>query len=198
MSPLFTYNGKLLTVQGKLASGPNCCCGCPQPESEVVVDPENFGWTKPPTKAARSITATFTFEDSAGPGPNGCGTAAGILPQSGKATCSFFLSENTQVTLDVTGDVEGQTPGFDYGWIVITGPGVPPTKLDEFAGPFARNISSHVIIGSSASGNGCSMFNKNDQVQMNIGPGKYIVTFEVNTFDNAYHQNMVHNFSVTW
>ena len=28
MSPLFTYNGKLLVVDGKLAANQNCCCGC--------------------------------------------------------------------------------------------------------------------------------------------------------------------------
>jgi|688.fasta_scaffold07784_6 hypothetical protein len=28
MSPLFTYNGKLLVVDGKLAANENCCCGC--------------------------------------------------------------------------------------------------------------------------------------------------------------------------
>jgi hypothetical protein len=27
MSPLFTYNGKLLVVDGKLATNENCCCG---------------------------------------------------------------------------------------------------------------------------------------------------------------------------
>jgi hypothetical protein len=188
MSPLFTYKGKLLVVDGKLAAGPDCCCGCPEPVAFGMVENPliNFGWTKPPTKKARSITATFTFEDSIN-----CGLRTNPNTQRGSGECSFTLSENTQVTLRVDGNTEDHTPGFDYGWILITGPGVPPSK--QIGG-----ANYHVLIGSTENDNRCQMFNKNDQVQMNIGPGRYTVFFNVNTIDPEFHQNMVHNFSVTW
>jgi len=193
MSPLFTYKGKLLVVDGKLAAGPDCCCieECPEPAAFGMVENPliNFGWTKPPTKKARSITATFTFEDS-----GNCGLETNPDSQTGNGECSFTLSENTQVTLRVDGNTEDENPGFDYGWILITGPGVPPSKKDAQG----REVDHHVLIGSTENGNQCQMFNKNDQVQMNIGPGKYTVFFNVDTFDGAFHQNMVHNFSVTW
>lgn len=37
VSPLYLYNGKLLVVDGKLATGQNCCCDedpPPEPSSE--------------------------------------------------------------------------------------------------------------------------------------------------------------------
>lgn len=194
MSTLYLYDGKLLAVDGKLATNENCCCdtGCPEPTTNGVIDLVNFGWTKPPTKTNNSITAIFKFEDSKG-GFGSCGLMNGPNQQTGTAQCSFTLNENKLVTLLVDGNTEDESPGFDYGLITIEGVGVPPTQNDPFRGkPY------HVFISSSASGNGCDMFSKNDQLQINLDPGVYTVFFNVDTVDPAWHQNMIHNFSVTW
>jgi len=194
MSPLFTYKGKLLQQNGKLANSQNCCCEkCPEPAAFGMVENPliNFGWTKPPTKAGKSITATFTFEDSFN-----CGTEINFNRQTGIGTCDFTLSENTQVTLSVNGKTENENANYDYGWILIEGPGVPAPQVEQDAS--LNNKTFHVRIKSEGLNNQCQMFDKNDQLQINIGPGKYTVTFQVDTVDALFHQNMVHNFSVTW
>lgn len=194
MSPLYLYDGKLLLVDGKLATNQNCCCEeekCPEPISYGIIDLGNFGWTNPPTKVGQSITATFTFEDSIN-----CGLSTNENPQSGYGECSFTLTENTQVTLLVNGDTEDQLARYDYGWILIDGPGVPAAQVELDAA--GDNVTYHVRIRSNGLEADCNMAPKNDQLQINIGPGKYVVIFQTNTVDSAFHQNMVHNFSVTW
>jgi hypothetical protein len=202
MSPLFTYKGKLLQQNGRLANNKNCCCEkCPKPEAYGLVEdpPINFGWTKPPTRAGRSITATFTFEDSAAlSGAGGCGTATNPRTQTGIGTCDFTLSENTQATLNVSGKTEEQNAKYDYGWILIEGPGVPTPQIEQDA--IGNDKTFHVRIMSTEQNTGCEMSPnpKSDQLQINIGPGTYTVTFQVDTVDGLWHKNMVHNFSVTW
>lgn len=194
MSPLYLYNNKLLYKDGKLAIDEQCCCdNCPTPTTLGVIDTINFGWTTPPTKNNNSIVAVFTFEDSNHGENGGCGNSANDQPQSGSGQCSFTLTENKQVTLQVNGNVEKQQQNFDYSWIRIEGPGVPATNIDI---PYAHQY--HVQIKSTAQGQECAMENKNDQLQINIGPGEYTVFFNSNTRDQLYHQGMVHNFNVNW
>jgi hypothetical protein len=172
-------------------------CKCNEPAAFGMVENPliNFGWTKPPTKDCGSITATFTFEDS-GEEEGMCGTAINPGIQTGIGTCDFTLSENTQVTLNVSGNTEDQNPKFDYGWILIEGPGVPAPQVEKDG--FEQNKTFHVRIRSTEEEKGCAMSPKSDQLQINIGPGTYTVTFQVDTVDGKWHENMVHNFSVTW
>lgn len=174
------------------------CNPCPVPTSSGIINPSSAGWTTPPTKTSTSINAVFTYEDSGGGGgvigENGtCGAGTNPNTQTGSGSCSFTLSEEQQVKLKVFGNTEDQSDAFDNAWILLSGPGVPP---DSVYGP--RGYSYHVRIGSLGLGQGCNMFSKSDENTYTLGPGTYTVNFEANTYDSLYHQNMVHNFEVTW
>lgn len=169
------------------------CTSCPSPTSSGIINPNSAGWTTPPTKTPTSITAVFTYEDSSNGGAGGCGAFTNPNAQSGSGSCSFALSEEQQVKLKVFGDTENHSEGFDNSWILISGPGVPSASTYGVKG-----YSYHVRIGSLGNGSQCNMFSKSDENTYTLGPGTYTVNFDANTYDNLFHQNMVHNFEVTW
>ena len=124
MSPLFTYNGKLLVVDGKLATNSNCCCG----------------------KCCKFVTWTFSTGE--------CGGGETTLNTvEVEADCySYFLWEDNDCVNGLVGrdcgdpngqcnvyarvKVTGDTPGVieylqsAYGEEVVWGPEAPGGRCD--------------------------------------------------------------------
>lgn len=153
--------------------------------SQNVIDTNNFSWQPPPALVGNVLSASFKFEDS-----SECGGSNGSI-QTGTAECGIYLNTTTQVDLLIQGNVEGQSPGYDHSWILISGNGVPQPSLDPLGYEF------HCQIKSNQYGQECQMFNTNNSASFVLSPGSYTIYFESNTNDGLHHSNMIHNFQVT-
>jgi hypothetical protein len=93
MSPLFTYNGKLLVVDGKLATNQNCCC---EPPGGFCCYCSGPGYSY---SADNYLLILKPF--------------AGIIPQFGWECIAVWFNEEEQFFIFLPGGVEGP-PNFEF------------------------------------------------------------------------------------
>lgn len=132
--------------------------------NNAAKDPNNLPKTLP-------ISISFKFETAAN-----CGGTNGNT-QSGSLSCCFFLSEETEIEVEVSGNVELQNAGFDTSTATVGG--VTAT------------------IGSIGAGQGCAMRDVSDKKSVTLPAGAHTYTFNTSTNDPLYHSGMTHTFKIS-
>jgi hypothetical protein len=133
MSPLYTYNGKLLIKDGALATSQSCCCGGQCPPSSfydslcVSIDVQSYGAS---LQASGQLFNNSTWSDYTQPSPPGLGANLTISCANGIVTLYTTLLNNSLFFMGLTCN---GVPIFPYG----------ATASITF--PFSSLIGTHTI-----------------------------------------------------
>tara|TARA_R110000824_G_scaffold171397_2_gene348926 strand:+ start:964 stop:3711 length:2748 start_codon:yes stop_codon:yes gene_type:complete len=119
----------------------------------------------------------FDFEDSVNCGGCNGGT------QSGEASKCFSLTEDTPITINLSGKVETQDLDYDRIKVVVT---------DNLTGEVVAKMSD---ASDSVSG-GCETAERLSTLAITLGPGEYKVEVCVTSVDGLYHNGLFWNVEV--
>lgn len=185
MAVLTLYNGNLLLSDGgglqlSNSSAEPCCCeeACGQPYTSGLQDPSGNGW-QPKNNAGgvtlRStlpITYRFKIEQSTNCGGSNSGT------QSGALSCFFVLTEPRRIRLYVSGYVERQDAGYDFGTLTVAG--------------------AQAQISSFGEGLQCAQAFNSSEAFIDLPAGRHNYEMSVDTRDGLYHENTEYTFEIQY
>jgi len=161
-----------------------CCCNCCKfltcSATEFGVS-SGYGWDLPRdilgnvdvNKIPRNlpITIRFIYPDS-----SNCNGISGVASGGNLRGC-FEVSSNTQIRISVSGLVEQENSGFDFGEI----------SLDS---------GLRTQIGSFNRGLGCQMIENSNNATGDIAGGYATYLLAANTVDGLFHVGMTHTFTI--
>ena len=175
--PIAFKSGKPLFMAGKAAE--NCsCCSCAQPTASGIADNTNNGWQpkdavgKITFVTSLPITHRFRIEASSNCG----GTNSSV--QKGSLSCFFSLDRSRTIKIKVSGYVEQQNDGYDYGTISVAG-------VVAQISSYGRNLVC------------AQTFNTNEKT-INLPAGTFNYTMSVDTRDGLFHANTEYTFVIQY
>jgi hypothetical protein len=166
-------NGPLVLANEEDDKG--CCCDeCPEECSvtQYGLLQDDSGWSVDAAPTALPIEISFKYENASSTGCGGSNNNA----QGGSVTCCFRLQEESTIELDVSGPVEQQNEGFDFGRIEVGG-------VTAKIGSFGRGLQ-------------CVMIDTQDTQTVVLPAGVHSYTITAGTNDGLWHQNMTHTFKI--
>lgn len=166
-----------------------CGCGCSNKSGgDCSFDSSkaaaaNYGWFVADVKLTNTeqlptqlpVSAEFRYENS----PD-CGGITGGA-QRGEILCCFCLSKETLVEIRVSGKVEQQQSGYDYGTLTLLKDGY---------------VYKQVEISSVGLELMCEMTHAARSAQVTLPAGKYSYKFNADTRDGRWHLGMTHTFTI--
>lgn len=186
MAVLTLYNGGLLLAEGgglQLSDSVSepCCCGevdCSQPTTSGLQDPSGNGWQPKnnagsvPLRSILPITYRFKIEQA-----TNCG-GSNSSAQSGTLSCFFVLTEPRRIRLYVSGYVERQDAGYDFGTLTVAG--------------------AQAQISSFGEGLQCAQAFNSSEAFIDLPAGQHNYTMSVDTRDGLYHENTEYTFEIQY
>ncbi len=167
-----------------------CCCSCSLENNcsiseSGLLQPSSYGWFAGGEKLTDTlglpeelpIEAEFRYEDSSSPG---CGGSNGNQ-QIGNISCCFCLDEETEIEIKVSGKMEQQDAGFDYGTLSVDN--LTATYTQVQISSYDRNLQ-------------CQMIDDEDSTTVTLPAGKHTYIFSADTRDGQWHTGMTHKFSI--